>query len=226
MPFPAQLGAERVMRWMPGLAAIAAALLLSGCVPTAVVPSSKPTDAEVELWATKQDGWLWDSTALDDSLRPASIEHQFVDTEEWIRALSSCMADRGYARYDLSAVPQLLYVFDPVDEPQERLDWYECQAVYQVDPREYDLLGGAMLDYLHRYNTRVLVPCLEVHGVHVEYVPTRDEAAFGGEFSGWNPYNWMRQSFDPATSAKDRLVFESCPVYPQASYFDEMRRLW
>lgn len=200
-------------------------LLLTGCVPTAPMPSMEPTDSEVEAWLTRQDDWLWDSTSIDDASRPRP-EHVLVESSEWMSLLSDCMTDRGYSAYDSDTTPQLTYVFDHSDDLQERIDWYECQVTYQIDPAEYGLVGGEMLDYLYRYNTTVLVPCLEAHGVSVVDVPTREQAGAGGEFEGWNPYHWMRHLFDPKANPDDRLVYESCPAFPHGSQFDEWRNIW
>lgn len=207
------------------LAALAVLLLLTSCVPVREVPPPDPTEAEVEAWASDLDDWLWQESSLDDSLRPP-ITHLFTTGAEWIDAVSGCMRDRGYTAYDPSTAGTVLYTFDPDNPDAENLDWYECQATYQADPMESGLMGGEMLDYLYRYNTRVLVPCLETHGIDVVDVPTREQAGFLGDFTGWNPYYWMRHRFDPDTNLEHRLVFESCPAFPSAEYFDDVREIW
>jgi len=201
-------------------------LLLTGCVPTRELPPVTPTEAELEQWVTRSDGLLWETTGLDDSLRPASIEHQYVESSDWVQWLSICMFERGYNEYDVDKASRMFYSFDPAVEVVETIDWYECQVTYQVNPGEYGLMGGAMHDYLYRYNTSILVPCLEGKGVRVGYVPTLQEAGFDGEYFNWNPYFWLRETFNPDVRKSDRLVYEACPPFPDDPVFDSMREIW
>ena len=208
------------------LAVLAVLLLLAGCVPTREIPQAEATDAEIESYMSSVDDSLWATAQLADRFRPPIVEHVVINQGEWVSSLAGCMNYLGYAEYDDELAGSLAYVFNLSDPVAERVDWYLCQATYQVDPRDYGLMGGEMLDFLYRYNTSVLVPCLEGHGVHVANVPSREEAGLGGPFQGWNPYYRLYQSFDPKNSARDRHVFESCPAFPEAEQFDAMRPVW
>jgi len=208
------------------LLAIAVLLLLTGCVPTREIPPAGATDAEVETYMTTIDDSLWATAQLADQLRPPVVEHVFIDQEDWFSTLTGCMTDLGYSGYDVESVGGRLYVANLNDPEAERIDWYVCQATYQVDPRAYGFMSGDMLDFLYHYNTTVLVPCLEGHGVHVSDIPSPTEAAIGGSRAGWNPYYSMYETFDPKVSNRDRNVADSCPAFPVGEQFDGMRPVW
>lgn len=207
------------------IAAIAVLLLLTGCVPTREVPTSGPTDAELQKFLDQQVDFLWVNSGLPDEQRPANPEPTFIGAEDWAVSLATCMNDLGHDNY--VAEDNGLSTSPAVGDAEESLDWFLCQATYQFDPAQYELWSGAQLDYLYDYNRSVLVPCLEAHGEAVTFAPTREQAAtVGGEFSGWNPYFWNWENFSPKTSARDKHISESCPPFPAGEPFDEMREIW
>lgn len=214
------------MARMAAAAAIAvAALLLTGCVPTREIPTAGPTEEEYDLWLGANADSYWAALGLDDDLRPPQPEYIFTEPEEWAVAIVRCMNTRGYENYvnDNNAV---LSGEGPPSQ-QEQIDYFDCQTTYQVDPREYGFFGGEVLEYLYDYNRTMLVPCLEAHGIDVEIVPPREEAAVvGGDYQGWNPYYWMYERFDPINNARHKYIYESCPPFPAGEAFDPLRDIW
>jgi len=206
------------------LALVAAAMLLTGCVPTREIPTGGPTERELQAVIDRSIDFAWDDAGLPDELRPADPEIVLINMGEWADSLAECMTARGFEGYEASGGG--LQIGECRDDQKEALNWYLCQATYQVDPSVYGLLGGATLDYLYDYNLTTLVPCLETHGVAVTFAPTRKEAAsIIGEYSGWNPYYSMMQRFDPTVNERDRLVYEACPPFPPGKQF-EGYRIW
>jgi hypothetical protein len=207
------------------LAILAVALLLTGCVPTREIPTTEPTEEEYLLWLDGNADSAWNVLGLDDDLRPPKPEYVYTAPADWPATIVRCMNARGYENYvsdDFSVSPG-----SGLASEQEQIDFFDCQTTYQVDPRLYGIFGGEMLEYLYDYNRSVLVPCLEAHGVEVEIVPPREEAAVvGGDYQGWNPYYWMYDRFDPVNDARDRYIYESCPPYPKHEALDNMRQIW
>ena len=151
---------------------------------------------------------MWELTGLPESMRP-EVEATTVEADDWSELLDQC-GDTGEVATAAGAQAAIITE-------------YECRMSYQLSGESLGLLNEAQLDYLYDYYQDTLIPCLQVHGVEVRTVLTREEAVDIGRFGAypWNPYGEASRFTrdDPG----DATIWGQCPAFPPDAIFD---RFW
>ncbi len=190
--------------------AVAAALLLTGCVTVVEPPPGDMTVAERDQALADFMDYAWQITELDDALRPVDPEVEFIAPNEWGPALATCMNDKGYPSY--SGEANFLSSGHTVEpDENERLSLFLCSVGHQVDPLTYEPLNDAQRDFVYDYYQRSLVPCLLRAGVPVIDPPSRE--LFVANSTAWNPYLMLPDDV-LAALLDDGEVIARCPPDP------------
>lgn len=167
-------------------AALVAVLALTGCAQV----QRMPTDPiSVDEYLAIQHGYadlMWASTGLPDELRPPNPAPEFITVNEWGAAYAGCMNAAGFDNYTSQGDGVVYSQSDGQPSDAETVAKYTCDLQVAVSPEESGILSSAQLQYTYDYYQQALVPCLRVHGVELDAVPTREEYLEGP--SGWNPY--------------------------------------
>ena len=173
------------MRAQPAAIALAALLLLAGCVAT---PPPGPSADEVEAFNERMLDLTWKGTGLSGE-RPVVNRTEALVMNEWIDATFACMSQSGIGDFSLSYGPDQGYALFGSDgggvSAADQLAFYECAAARSVLVTD-ELLSNAQLDYIYDYYLRSLVPCMVMNGFRPTMAPTRIEFhAIAGQ---WSPY--------------------------------------
>lgn len=205
-------------RTVTGAAALAAALLLTGCVQVQRMPTDPmPLDelAAVQQEFTDSD---WAQLGLPDEMRPAELALQVVSLSDWGTAIVDCMSSAGYDGY--TAMPSG-YSSTGAETAEEVVAHYACRQSILIRPEESGLLTTPQKDVVYDYFAEMLVPCLRLRGYVFTAVPTR--AQFHADIWSWNPYWQLETQGDLDRSALDRLLAE-CPADPPGAVFSQSPR--
>lgn len=189
--------------------AVAASLLLTGCVTHSSPPPSGLSGAEKARYLEVLSGSIGGSESVE-----------FVPSAGWGTVIAGCMNAAGYSEYEGSG-PSIRNVSVDVDGDVSftasisgDLDQLEqltvCLTQYPVLP---DLSGNvnlAQLDYLYDYFRDFLIPCLSTTGHPVRgEIPTRAEYVVITGEQHWHPYDSL-----PATAFRDGTIYDQCPASP------------
>jgi len=178
-----------MVRTAAAIAMVAATLLLAGCAPAA--RPTPLTEDEVAEFESELRDQLWTNTGMDDSLRPKVAFGDYVATDRIAEVFSECMA----------ASPQ--------SELNTGIAEYRCTILYPLSPNDQGYFSAAERSAIYEYYQKSLVPCLELHGMHVTSAPPRPAADDGPDVLDWNPY-WTLQQELVDTSGMD----VDCPMLP------------
>ena len=171
--------------------AMGIALAATGCVSARIVPPA-PTPGELTVSVAARLDQAWYNTGLDGLVKRPTVETlEAVDDDDGFFQLAACLGSRGYAGFGMSDGPegvQLQPISTDLPTQQMQLDFYLCFAASPTLRQDTQpVLSGAQLQYLYDYYQESVIPCLEVAGIHVDSVPTRDAYA-SDPYGTWTPY--------------------------------------
>ena len=192
------------------LAAASVPLLLSlaGCSLVATPPIGGLDPDQRDAYIAQSIEYAWQAANLPAVARPVVGKIQLVGIDEWGELIASCMANLGYTTYFGGLGGYTRTTLSAADDG-ERLALYRCTARIQLDPDAFAVLNAAQLDYLYDYYLESLIPCLEVNGIHIRTVQTREQ--FHDRAGGWNPY----VSNGGALLGGTGRIAAKCPAYPE-----------
>jgi hypothetical protein len=132
-------------------AALAVALLLSGCVPTPTPPSSTPKPTATPVFASEAEALAAATKAYAAYQRVLDQAFSTYDTSRLTQvssgsALSKAKASAmeyeraGKHQTGLAAIDKVSFVNSPLDSPQS--DSFDAQAYLCLDLSDVDVLGG------------------------------------------------------------------------------------
>ena len=171
--------------------AVGIALVATGCVSARVVPPG-PTPGELTISVSARLDQAWFNTGLDGLVERPEVELvEAVDDEDGFFQLAECLGKHGYAGFGMSDGPegvQLQPISGDLPTEQMQLDFYTCFAgAPTLQQNTQPVLSSAQLQYLYDYYQESVIPCLEVAGIHIETVPTR-EVYLSNPYGTWTPY--------------------------------------
>ena len=188
-------------------AATSMVLLLTGCADGRKAPPSGVTETELNSYRDLIDEQTWLYSGLAADYAKPDVERVVLDVSEYSEALQTCEQP-----IELIA-----------DTEQALLAEYTCRAQYQLAAGDLALLNGAQLNYLYDFYQDTLIPCLGVHGITLEDVPSREEVVDVARFGSypWHPFD---QLFDYGIGmAAPPSLTAACPPFPPDAIFDRFR---
>ena len=173
-------------------AALAALLLLvlTGC--SAHTPPRSYTEQEVNAFYENRIDAAWANSELEGVVDRPTFP---ADTRERtdgrnLSRFSTCLGEtgeNGWSTEERDGGPVFSLASGGVPLPEDRLVFFRCFAQFPAaDYFSTLLLRPEQRDYLYDYYQRWVVPCLELNGYHLAYMPTRTEYLKG--FHDWVPY--------------------------------------
>lgn len=200
------------MVWVVRLtAAVCLAASLGGCANALTPPPQVGLSAEEREQARAQwnDDW-WESTGLDDELRPDETPVQVASSVEWSAAFAGCMNDKGFDQYTVQSGGLEVQGNLPAT-PEFELANYTCSVRLEHPGRFEGLLGPVEAGFRYEYFQDSLVPCLAMRGIELFDVPTRKE--FFETYGSWNPY-WSVEEDDAQVAYTVETAAACSPVPP------------
>ncbi len=193
------------------LVAIAALLLLSGCV-TSPRPAGLSADEQRRFDVLIQEQ-AWDFSDIADRERPV-VEPMEVDPNDLGRHIYECLVnvglDEGYALDENGLVGSVQF-----ESSDDRVAFYVCSMSFRPAARYWGYLSTDELNATYDYFQDWLVPCLEAHDYQLPLAPPRDEVASAPGYLNWDPYSQLGARItDDAVAA---LQVE-CPNVPPWLY--------
>jgi hypothetical protein len=171
-----------------------AMLALTGCATTAIPKAA--TAADVEAFLTRQLDAEWADTGLSDDQRPDVSRERFISNADFTAVMSECTVKLTPGYHQVLSNAKTI----------ARLVYYTCQAMYPVNPNEYQVLSTAQIDYLYDYYGRWVLPCLRARGYDVGATPSRAEFRL---FNGlWNPIYHSGSNADLSSETYQRVSDE------------------
>jgi hypothetical protein len=164
-------------------------LVLSAC---AAQPRPAPlTPEEVAAFEQQVDDDMWANTGLDESERPTLPRGPYVSSEESNRAVNACAAEMDVAGQSAE------------------FRFYVCYQATPMSPATLGYFSGEERLALYDYFQKMLIPCLELHGVHVQSAPPRWHTGEGPDRLAWHPV-WSLEIAGEQYQGLD----DDCPPMP------------
>jgi len=179
--------------------------LLTGCASAREVPAPI-TDTELQAYLEDRLDAAWLNTGLDGfAQRPESdrstLAERYRDGNN-MQAFNDCLGQQGITSWgadERNGGPVFLTGSGSTAEPSLQLDWYRCFAEHPTDATFSGVrFSQAESEYLYDYYQEWVIPCLELQGYSVMFVPTREEYITGVGFE-WIPY----YNLGPGLSGED-----------------------
>lgn len=179
------MGAARVVA---GVALAASMVAVGGCA-SARVPA--PLSAvEVEEYERQHADQLWQSTGLDESLRPAVELIVFVDADDQPDLFNECVNER---------------LTGELTEAEFGIALYVCDQTYPLAPKDRGYFSADQNQAIYDYFQKTLVPCYEAHGAQIAFAPPRQEHIDTG-YLIWHPL-WTIDSQEVANRLQRECGF-------------------
>ena len=147
-----------------------------------------------------------------DAELPVVDRVRFVDPSEYGVVFSACMTEAGFAA---SVTADNGLQFEPIPDEQaeaQTVALYACRAKYPTHPRFLRAFTEEQLQYLYRYSSDTVIPCLEDRGIAVPELPSESifKQNYGGD-GAWFPYqNALAMPVDELNT-----LMEQCPAVPE-----------
>lgn len=190
-------------------AAVASALLLSGCTAQQRAPAP-PTETEIAAAVDVALDRQWAATGLEGRVpRPDIDVEQIMSAREAGVGMGECVSEAGIVSWGWSETGFTAGSTGGRGTDDDQLIFYSCFARFP----EVLVITGAQRDFIYDYYASTYIPCLGLHGYDVVDAPTRADFVSGAADQGlnwmWSPDSTLRVY--PDSSADYEKMYSDCP---------------
>jgi hypothetical protein len=195
------------------VAALAVAILLSGCVQSSAGADASPLSAlQRAIIRNSILDSKWSQVAADypEAIRPAVTMSPTVADHDWAPAIVKCLRSGGIMAHTENGEP--IYGSAGQSPLEVAVLYYSCGAGHPSESQVASHLTRAQSSALYDYYLRVVRPCLLTAGAPTPASPDRSAVASIAGLAGWNPYQVIWTSAMPATT--QTYLEQRCPPTP------------